>query len=814
MNGSPTSSDRSRHSRTAHPAAEGDDDPRVVAAVREYLSALEAGRRPDRRKLLARHPEIAAELSDCLHGLALMECAAADIVGVSSAAVAGGAIATPDLANATAQPLGDFKLVREIGRGGMGVVYEAVQMSLGRRVAVKVLPLAGALDPRQLQRFRNEAQAAAQLHHTNIVPVHAVGCERSVHFYAMQYIEGQSLAEVIREMRRDRDNNRVGGGDDGSVPPASPGASAPRALLPMEAAADSAAAPFGPARSFDPTRSAATPEVPGSSVTINGATADAAARDKRRTAAIGPGATRPTESLSLLRGARKQSYFEAVARLGLQAAEGLEYAHQLGVVHRDIKPANLLLDVQGTLWITDFGLAQLQTDGGLTQPGDMLGTFRYMSPEQASGKAVVLDQRTDIYSLGLTLYELLTLERAVRGETREQLLYHISYIDPPSPRSIDRAIPAELETILAKATAKEPAERYTSARALAEDLRRFLENEPILARPPSLADRTIKWTRRHKPLAASALAMLLLIAVALLTSTILIAREQRKTQAAYDAERLQRARAEDGYRQAREAVDFFAGVATDEMSDGWRFFEARKLLLKAAQGSYQVLVDQGVADPAHDAELRAAQARIAAIVAEFDAFEAYGKLMERRRLLELGVVRDDLALTPEQIARVEAMLEDWRSQVANRPPPWARQLTSEEKQAFAGVAVVGEAEIAEILTTQQSHRLRQLLLHTRGAGAFSDEMVVGVLDLTREQRDVVRDVQSATREIFSQRMRGRSGDNPPTPMTAEETEQRQRDDVDRILKHLTPQQVQTWKNLTGPRVRGLVRGWGMPRRER
>src|SRR5687768_12034225 len=180
----------------------------MMAAVQEYLSAVEAGRRPDRRKLLARYPDIAAELSDCLHGLALMESAAADMVG-SGAGAAGRrsapVVAPPEIEHGTGQPLGDFKLVREVGRGGMGIVYEAVQLSLGRRVAVKVLPLAGALDPRQLQRFRNEAQAAAQLHHTNIVPVHAVGCERSVHFYAMQFIEGQSLAEVIRELRRDRD---------------------------------------------------------------------------------------------------------------------------------------------------------------------------------------------------------------------------------------------------------------------------------------------------------------------------------------------------------------------------------------------------------------------------------------------------------------------------------------------------------------------------------------------------------------------------------------------------------------------------------
>ena len=282
----------------------------------------------------------------------------------------------------------------------MGVVYEAVQLSLGRRVAVKVLPLAGALDPRQLQRFRNEAQAAAQLHHTNIVPVYAVGYERSVHFYAMQYIEGQSLSDVIRELRR------------AAGRPVGPG---PGSRGPKREGSSGAASVAGAAVSRERTLTSTQPP----SVTANGVT-DPAAGERWRAVMNGgsgglPGAT---ENLTALHGAKKASFFEAAARLGLQAAEALEYAHQVGVVHRDIKPANLLLDVQGTLWITDFGLAQLQSDSGLTQPGDMLGTFRYMSPEQASGNAVVLDQRTDIYSLGQTLYELLTLERAVRGETR------------------------------------------------------------------------------------------------------------------------------------------------------------------------------------------------------------------------------------------------------------------------------------------------------------------------------------------------------------------------------------------------------------
>src|SRR5882724_1844601 len=169
------------------------EDPRLIAAVREYMALLEAGVHPSRHEFLARYPEIAAELSTCLDGLAFVHSAAAQMQGPATAHA--------DDESATAKPLGDFKLLREIGRGGMGVVYEAVQLSLGRRVAVKVLPFAATLDARHLQRFRNEAQAAAQLHHTNIVPVYAVGCERSVHYYAMQFIEGQSLAEVIKQMR-------------------------------------------------------------------------------------------------------------------------------------------------------------------------------------------------------------------------------------------------------------------------------------------------------------------------------------------------------------------------------------------------------------------------------------------------------------------------------------------------------------------------------------------------------------------------------------------------------------------------------------
>ena len=171
------------------------DDPRLLAAVQEYIAAMEAGRRPNRQEFLARHSEIADDLSACLQGLAFVNSAAARINGPAAE------IATAAVDLTAGRPLGDFQLLQEIGRGGMGVVYQAIQLSLGRHVAVKILPMAASLDSRHLQRFRNEAQAAAQLHHTNIVPVYAVGCERSVHFYAMQLIDGQSLEDVIVQLR-------------------------------------------------------------------------------------------------------------------------------------------------------------------------------------------------------------------------------------------------------------------------------------------------------------------------------------------------------------------------------------------------------------------------------------------------------------------------------------------------------------------------------------------------------------------------------------------------------------------------------------
>jgi serine/threonine protein kinase len=353
----------------------------------------------------------------------------------------------------------------------MGIVYEAEQVSLGRRVALKVLPFAAALDPKQLHRFKIEAQAAAHLQHQNIVPVYAVGCERGVHFYAMQFIDGQTVAALIRELRRDSGR--------GPKRPNQPSPSlSPVANKLMFGGGGSAPQPCGDGPATGPYAppSAARP--------------------------LSAEMTPPTRAaLSTERSTKDRAYFRTVACLGVQAAEALEHAHQLGVVHRDIKPANLLVDVRGNLWITDFGLAHCQNQAGLTMSGDLVGTLRYMSPEQALAKRVLVDHHTDIYSLGTTLYELLTLEYAFDGRDREELLRQITLEEPPLPRHWDKSIPAELEIIVLKAMEKNPIHRYGTAQGLADDLKRWLTGEPIQARRPNAWQRTVKWVRRRPALA-------------------------------------------------------------------------------------------------------------------------------------------------------------------------------------------------------------------------------------------------------------------------------------------------------------------------
>jgi serine/threonine protein kinase/Tfp pilus assembly protein PilF len=457
----------------------------VAEVTDDFLERLHRGERPQIEDYAERYPEIASLVRQVFPALQVVRAITPD------------ATLTGDQSRtALAGRLGDYRIIREVGRGGMGVVYEAEQVSLGRKVALKVLPFAAVLDERQLQRFKNEAQAAAQLHHTNIVPVFSVGCERGVHYYAMQYIEGSTLAEVIHELRQ---------------------------LTDPEAAQEERP----PSRASE----LATDLTSGRLAAQNGSSTEARLGENAPTK---DGSSAALEAIAPELSTRSPAFFRSVANLGVQAAEALEHAHELGVVHRDIKPSNLLLDTRGNLWITDFGLARLESDPGLTMTGDVLGTVRYMSPEQALGKHLLLDHRTDIYSLGVTLYELLTLRPALDGRDRQELLRKVADEDPRLPRRLNSAIPADLETIVLKATAKEPERRYATAKEMAADLGRFLGDKPIQAKRPTLAQRAAKWSRRHRAVVASGVVLLVMAVIALSVSTILIWQEQARTEEARD----------------------------------------------------------------------------------------------------------------------------------------------------------------------------------------------------------------------------------------------------------------------------------------
>jgi eukaryotic-like serine/threonine-protein kinase len=691
------------------PATAERDEERLLEVLRVYLADVEGGKQPNRQELIARHPEIADELAACLQGLSFVKSA----VGQLAESTGRASKTASELDLSSALPLGDFRLIRQIGRGGMGTVYEAEQLSLNRRVALKVLPMAAALDEKHLQRFKNEAQAAAQLHHTNIVPVYAVGCERSVHFYAMQLIDGQSLADVIGELREGGAQTGDGSSHSGAI----------------------------------------------------------------------------SSNLTSMRSSKRSEYFRAGARLGLQAAEALDYAHQLGVVHRDIKPANLMIDRRGNLWITDFGLAQFYLDTGLTQTGDLVGTFRYMSPEQASGRGAVLDQRTDVYSLGVTLYELLTLERAIPGENRQELLRQIDAVDPPMLRSIDKAAPIELQTILTKATAKDPAERYPTARALADDLDRFLKDEPILARPPTAWDKGVKWTRRHKSLALAAIVMLLLSVLGLTVSTILIAREQAKTATAYSLEQQKSAEARKSFEQALAAVNYLTDLAANELPKNPQFVQAREHLLEEALGYYQRFIDEHKGDASIDAEVTAARGRANDLLADMSTMDRMIRLMFSIRLLQTPPVHQELNLRQDQAQSIDLLASEYSIDL----PPSASATAGRDK--LQANITQAETSVASILTNGQLARLEQISRQLRGVAAFSDPDVIQALGLSGDQREAVFKIRSES-------------DFPGGPPNGSGRFRRDEDPaarekaVDRVLEILTSKQQTAWKELVGERFNG------------
>jgi serine/threonine protein kinase len=558
----------------------------IEELVESFLARFRAGQRPSLTEFTAAHPELADQIRGLFPALLELEQAGSAI----------GPAMRPDAPGATArrttlESLGDYRIIREVGWGGMGVVYEAIQESLGRHVALKVVSPWARADARQIERFRREARAAARLHHTNIVPVFGVGEEGGHRYYAMQFIHGQGLDAILHELRLLRSTPEAATSNPTDFArPATLAASVARSLLTGRFTAVTQEAPKA-ARTGDQSES-------GYEVNIT-------------PMAPAPAGDESSSEASQWAGQAGSSYARTVARVGLQATEALAHAHAQGVLHRDIKPSNLLLDVEGNVWVTDFGLAKSDDAEALTEPGDIVGTLRYMAPERFRGDS---SESSDIYGLGVTVYELLTLRPAFDDGDRARLVDHILHTAPPSPRSVDPKIPRDLETIVLKAIAKHPADRYPSANALAQDLRCFLEDRTILARRASASERVWRWCRRNPLVAGLSAAVFLVMAIGTTLSTWQAIRAGR----AATAEKSARAAAVEREAEARSVLRFVERrVFAAARYKGYEQGLGRDVsLLNALKGSLPYIADDFRAQPLIEARVRLTLGRTFLVLGE------------------------------------------------------------------------------------------------------------------------------------------------------------------------------------------------------
>ncbi len=421
----------------------------VEELVNQFLDRYRQGQRPTLSEYTAKHPQLASRILALFPAMLVLE-----ELGSGDGNPSERRNGQSPGADSTPMRLGDYLVLRPIGSGGMGVVYEAIQESLGRHVALKVFPSHLGQDTNRLERFHREARAAARLHHNHIVPVFGVGEHGGLHYYTMQYIRGHGLDAVLRDVERRRHHR------------------------------------LDTAVSF----------VTRDDAEIARVSCDPRSIDRRGPIALPVVPPETSDDRSDLSNLTAPEYILSVARIGIDVAEALDYAHQQGVLHRDIKPSNLLVNAHSHVWITDFGLAKARDSDELTGTGDVVGTLRYMAPERFNGWS---DPRSDLYALGATLYELLTLRPAFGESDRARLIRRIMHDSPRAPREIDRRIPVDLDTIVLKAMAKEPGERYATAGQFADDLRRFIDGEPILARPSGSIERLWRWSRRNRMLTAA-----------------------------------------------------------------------------------------------------------------------------------------------------------------------------------------------------------------------------------------------------------------------------------------------------------------------
>jgi serine/threonine protein kinase len=511
----------------------------------EFVLKFRSGQSPSIEHYAQAYPQHAAMIRSIFPSLMIVEKVSAKVTNESIAPTL--SVTCSDPTQLVPKAFDDFEILHCIGRGGMGVVYEAIQGSLQRRVALKVIHAQASASPRSRERFRREAESAAGLHHTNIVPVYGSGEDHGLQYYAMQLIHGSTLADVIVSLRA-----RLGESvPDEPLGPAltldavdqlltqrtaSPSAKHPqRSQKGVRKGSNSYSTPSKPSQDGgptnplapnDPTMLAETRELTHAAIQepMKGsplATDELSASFPQNS--ISPGTSEVSHDDRAVR-AIPQHYYRNIARLTSKVADALDYAHQSGVLHRDIKPSNLLLDQTGTIWVADFGLAFREDLEGQTQTGELLGTLRYMAPEQFVAKA---DSRSDIYSLGLTLFELITLRPGLEAPKR-RVLDPTKYSQLEFTASERQVIPRDLQTIVLKASALEPVNRYERAKDFQEDLERFLDDLPILARRESPIESAMRWIRRN-PAIASLTASLFGLLVAIATILGLWNRQQRET---------------------------------------------------------------------------------------------------------------------------------------------------------------------------------------------------------------------------------------------------------------------------------------------
>ncbi len=457
------------------------------------------------------------------------------------------------VADGAPERLGDFRVLERLGGGGMGVVYLAEQVSLGRRVALKVLRPEHLWFEGARERFRREAEAVARLSHPAIVPLFSVGEETGVPFLAMEYVHGAALSTLLADLR--------------ARPPAS----------------------------------------------LTG-------EDLRRAleARLGPQETVRADPLRLFAG----TWSEACARIARVVAEGLEHAHQRGVLHRDVKPSNVMLAADGRVLLVDFGLAARAGADRLTRTGSQLGSLPYMAPEQVGGRADEIGVRTDVYGLGVSLYEMLALRLPYEGPSMHELLRQISDGEAVPVRRWNARVSRDLETVVATAMDPLSAQRYATTEALAHDLRNVVEHRPIDAHRAGPARRALRWTQRH-PAAAAAIGLAMLLAIggpvgyAIQQKRALedLTNEAQRTAQANLALSAALARAESNFTEALDAVALMTRVGQEPLAEVPEAEEARRELLEGSLAFQRRLADQRRGDPAFAAEVARTELRVGEILA-------------------------------------------------------------------------------------------------------------------------------------------------------------------------------------------------------